>query len=272
MSFWRGETLKERLPSIIKETNYSEKNIDCNAYTLHLGSEIYVSPSRQELAGEPKTKLEAGDGQSIPPGQFAFLLTEERVEIPRNAMAFISMRSRYKYQGLVNVSGFHVDPGYRGRLVFAVFNASANHIQLHRGDGCFLMWFADLDEESKPPYVKTEEGFLDIPSKIVNQVGTGKIESLAGLSARIDGLENRLNIAYAIAILVAGVVMTTTVRQCAEANRPSTQPVTVVVPSASQAPSTTVPPAPAAQPSPGNTSPVPQPAPAPTPPTQPGAR
>jgi hypothetical protein len=48
-------------------------------------------------------------------------------------MAFISMRTAFKFKGLVNISGFHVDPGYKGKLIFAVFNASptksrgANH-------------------------------------------------------------------------------------------------------------------------------------------------
>jgi dCTP deaminase len=277
MSFWSGETLKKRLPSIIRAPDYSEDQIDCNAYTMHLGAEIYVSPARKKFAAEVKAKLEQGSGRAIPPGQFAFLLTEEYVEIPRDAMAFISMRSTYKFKGLVNVSGFHVDPGYRGRLVFAVFNASANHIQLHRGDSCFLIWFADLDQASSPPFVKTKEGLVDIPSSIINPVGSGKIESLAGLSSRIDGVSNRLNVLYAVVFLVAGAVITASTGQCREAGRQATTPVTVVVPGASQAPAASGPPtsAPAAETSPANVSPTSQ-RPAPslrdTPATSPPAR
>ena len=50
----------------------------------------------------------------IPPGQFAFLLTAETVTMPDNAIAFISIKARLKFNGLINISGFHVDPGYRG--------------------------------------------------------------------------------------------------------------------------------------------------------------
>ena len=50
---------------------------------------------------------------TIPPGQFAFLLTEEVVSVPPDALAFISIRAKTKFRGLVNVSGFHVDPGYQ---------------------------------------------------------------------------------------------------------------------------------------------------------------
>ena len=214
MSFWSGETLRKRLPSIIRKPHYSEDRIDCNAYTMRLGEEIYVSPSRKKAVGGAKVKLEPGTGRSIPPGQFAFLLTEEYVEIPRDAMAFISMRSTLKFQGLVNVSGFHVDPGYRGHLLFAVFNASANYIHLHRGDSCFLMWFADLDETSTPSWAKTLEGFVDIPSRIINPLGSGKIESLAGLSERIDKNERDLKVIWRVVLVSASVVMTATVGQC----------------------------------------------------------
>ena len=96
MSFWSGETLRRRLPLIVRSPHYSEDRIDCNAYTMHLGAETYVSPSEKKDAVRAKAKLESGTGRVIPPGQFAFLLTEEYVEIPRDAMAFISMRSTYK--------------------------------------------------------------------------------------------------------------------------------------------------------------------------------
>ncbi|MCY4108187.1 MAG: hypothetical protein OXG11_04060 [Chloroflexi bacterium] len=233
MGFWRGETLRERLPSIVKKPHYSEERIDCNAYTMRLGEEIYISPSRQEAVGAPKEKLEPRSGRTIPPGQFAVLLTEEYVEIPGDAMAFISMRSTQKLRGLVNVSGFHVDPGYRGRLVFAVFNASANYVHLHREEPCFLIWFADLDGKSAPPFTKTEEGFVDIPSKLVNPLGNAKVESIDGLSARLNGVEERLRLLTGIVLLAAGTVVAGTIGQCREAWGERPAPVTVVVPGAS---------------------------------------
>ena len=57
--------------------------------------------------------------------------------------------------GLVNVSGFHVDPGYKGRLKFAVYNAGGSDIKLTRGDAIFLIWFSELDKVSQHLYVST---------------------------------------------------------------------------------------------------------------------
>lgn len=71
--------------------------------------------------------------QDAPPGQFAFILAEETVRVPPSAMAFISMRATFKMKGLVNVSGFHVDPGWNGPLIFAVHNAGPGPVHLQRG-------------------------------------------------------------------------------------------------------------------------------------------
>ena len=81
--FWSGETLSERLAALIEP--FAPERVDCAAYTLSVGPEVYVSPNSQ--TADPTTvtvrKLAPGDAFTIPPGQFAFLLTEEIVAVPR---------------------------------------------------------------------------------------------------------------------------------------------------------------------------------------------
>jgi dCTP deaminase len=169
MSFWSGETLVRELPNLIE--GFEEKQIDCAAYTLRIGSEIYISPSEDaDVSSTTRRELEKREGFVIPPGQFAFLLTQERVKVPKNAIAFISMKARIKWRGLINVSGFHVDPGYEGPLVFSVFNAGPSPVHLAQGDDCFLIWYASLDTETtrfkKPPFLS------GITSDLLNHVGS----------------------------------------------------------------------------------------------------
>jgi len=150
MPFWSKIRLEEQLSAILE--NPSDKPIDCNSLVLRIGPEIYVTPhfGNRDPQTHTKVKLSEREGFTIPAGQFAFLLTEEFVSVPFNAMAFISVRTSVKWKGLVNISGFHVDPGYVGRLVFAVYNAGPAPIHLQRGDSTFLMWIADLDEYASP--------------------------------------------------------------------------------------------------------------------------
>lgn len=162
MTFWSGELLAEELPQLIEP--YDKSLIDCSAYTLRVGREIYITPDQDTKSPGSHTKRQLKDNEAfaIPPGQFAFLITEEYVRVPPTAMAFISMKARVKFGGLVNVSGFHVDPGYYGRLVFSVYNAGPLPISLQQGMPLFLIWYAYLDrctKEAKSAY-KTPE-YLD---------------------------------------------------------------------------------------------------------------
>lgn len=189
--FWSGETLTERLPHLIEP--FVPEQVDCAAYTLAIGPEIYVSPTDQTT--DPATvtvrKLDEEEAFTIPPGQFAFLLTEEIVSVPADALAFISIRAKTKFRGLVNVSGFHVDPGYRGQLTFSVFNAGPVPIHLKRGQPIFLIWYANLDRDSE--YTKKDGAIRKgIDTELITAVA-GELLSFAGPSQKIRNVDEALN-------------------------------------------------------------------------------
>ena len=188
-TFWSGETLSQRLKTLINP--FDSGQIDCAAYTLSIGPEVYVSPNDQ--TADPTTitirKLSDGEAFTIPPGQFAFLLTEEVVSVPAHALAFISIRAKTKFRGLVNVSGFHVDPGYRGQLTFSVFNAGPVPVHLKRGQPIFLIWYANLDCETA--FKKDGTIHMGIDPEIVTAVA-GKLLSFASLSKKINDVDKRL--------------------------------------------------------------------------------
>ena len=187
--FWSGETLSERLAALIEP--FAPERVDCAAYTLSVGPEVYVSPNSQ--TADPTTvtvrKLAPGDAFTIPPGQFAFLLTEEIVAVPANALAFISIRAKTKFRGLVNVSGFHVDPGYRGQLTFAVFNAGPVPIHLKRGQPIFLIWYASLDRETA--FKKDGHVHMGIDTELIAGVA-GELQSFSSLSTKIKDVDKAL--------------------------------------------------------------------------------
>jgi dCTP deaminase len=170
-AFWSGETLRRRLPKLIGPPRlYDPFRVDCASYRLSIGSEVYISPSEATADRSKATISQLGEheGFKIPPGQFAFLVTEEVVTVPCDALAFISIRARTKFKGLVNVSGFHVDPGYNGQITFAVFNAGPVEIHLKRGDDIFLIWFASLDRWSR--FTKSDKVRRGIESALITEV------------------------------------------------------------------------------------------------------
>jgi dCTP deaminase len=191
MAFWSGERLAGRLDELIEPNELSQ--IDCAAYTLSVGPEYYVSPTDQTSDAKSRSLmlLAKDEAFAIPPGQFAYIHTEEIVKVPADSIAFISIRARIKWKGLINVSGFHVDPGFKGRLTFAVFNAGPSPIHLRRGERSFLIWYADLDRKSTS--IKDSAATTHIDLLFVNSI-SGELHSLDGLAERIRNTEKDLSL------------------------------------------------------------------------------
>ncbi len=207
MSYWTSETLRERLPAEELISPFDDKKIQHCGYELAMGPEAFVTSS------EPQKKIVLGNGGdvTIPPGQFALLLTEERVKVPLNAIAFISMRFGWKRRGLINVSGFHVDPGFHGRLKFSVYNAGSNRITIKQGDRVFLIWYADLDGTEKVGYGDPGPN-QDVISSDDQNIMHGEIASPEELKARIDGLQHLDVHRKWILVVIAGAVLSIAVR------------------------------------------------------------
>jgi dCTP deaminase len=107
-------------------------------------------------------------------------------------MAFISMRTPFKFKGLVNVSGFHVDPGYRGKLIFAVYNASPTTVQLTGGERLFKLWFASINQQSGKNYVFDKPPVKDIDKELMRGM-TRELLSLQQLNDKIREVDESLN-------------------------------------------------------------------------------
>jgi dCTP deaminase len=182
MAFWSSQRVERELKRLV---GHEDRDlVDCNAITMRVGGEIYITPGLEQASPNSHTKqlLSPGAPIAIPPGQFAFLLTEEVVTIPPEAMGFISIKATFKLKGLVNVSGFHVDPGWSGPLIFAVFNAGPATVHLQRGMELFLLWIAQLDEASEKR--KEKPGPAGIPPVMINNI-SGVVDSIYALEKKI---------------------------------------------------------------------------------------
>jgi hypothetical protein len=76
-------------------------------YIMSIGKEVCLSSS---VTGQTIRRLHEDEAFQLAQGQFAYILTHETVRIPLDAIGFISINARIKFSGLVNISGFHVNP------------------------------------------------------------------------------------------------------------------------------------------------------------------
>lgn len=167
------------------------------AYELSLGNEVFQTDSKDKK----KQILKQDNEQvTINPGQFALLLTEESVKIPQDKIAFISIKASVKLKGLVNVSGFHVDPGFTGNLVFSVYNAGSGPISMEKGEPYFLIWFAELKlaDGETIVYNGDHKNQKSIPTKYIDALIAGELASpnvlLEKINSNQSALENRISV------------------------------------------------------------------------------
>ena len=157
------QTMRDKLPFPIFMDDLEYGCLRMANYDLRLGEETYVTtektPRKLNATGE--------DGIStIEPGEFGILMTHEYLFIPPDLMGFISIRLTYKQRGLVNISGFHVDPGFYGCLVFAVFNAGPNDVPLRYKEPVFMIMFNELTEFSTVEKSRWQ-GMKEIPIETI---------------------------------------------------------------------------------------------------------
>lgn len=159
----------------VKKIDFSKSGASID---LALGSDVFVTPDK-----EPK-KLKENQIINIQPGQFAALLTEEILDIPEEYLGFITIRFGFKSKGLVNISGFHVDPGFYGKLVFSVYNAGPSTVTLRRGEKVFSLFLTNIEKGAK------YEGFYtkmdSIPLSIIEPLAGARVPSLLDLESKVD--------------------------------------------------------------------------------------
>jgi dCTP deaminase len=190
------------------QVQFKEKQLHQSSYDLRLGPEIYVVEE-----SSPRLLKEEQPYASLPPGQFAILTTLEEINIPNDLMAFISVRSKFKFEGLVNISGFHVDPSFKGRLRFGVQNVGPTDIHLKLGVPLFSIFFAELsskeigtsrDEEKD---IHFEQNLTGIRLEDVQLLG-GSSVTVTGLQRQIERLETQVKTFTTIAAsLVVGLIL-----------------------------------------------------------------
>lgn len=193
---------------------YSEQRIEEASYALSLGNEAYRTDNKDrkiEILDEKSKTIE------INPGQFTLLLTKEYVRIPKDKLAFISIKAKQKLKGLVNVSGFHVDPGFEGKLLFSVYNAGPSTITLETEKPYFLIWFASLESElsNDDAYNVTKnnhQGQKSIPLDYVDALKRGEIASPSELLNKIKDNKILLERLIWIGGIILGIAITTTIK------------------------------------------------------------
>ncbi|MEA1964493.1 MAG: dCTP deaminase [Candidatus Aerophobetes bacterium] len=116
-----------------------KKAVDSGEIELSDFSEECLQPASYDMrVGEEGFTLSAGiviniqnEGElKIQPGDFALVMTHEKLQLPANMLGRFGLRSLYARMGLLATAGPQVDPGFGGKLVIGIVNFSSQSIML----------------------------------------------------------------------------------------------------------------------------------------------
>jgi dCTP deaminase len=198
MAFLGGSKIQAAKDELFEHGDCDEAQIQQSSYDLRLGEEYYLSGKKA-----PEKLSEKKEYLSLAPGQFAILTCHERLKLPNSVLGLITLRNKFKMQGLVNVSGFHVDPMFKGRLVFAVQNVGPNDIRLKWKDPTFTIFFADVQDGTP----KVRRPRLGIELEDIQRLGGNSI-TLSKLQKDVDRLKLLIMIygPFGVAAFIALIV------------------------------------------------------------------
>ena len=141
----------------------------------------------------------------VEPGSFGLFLTHEYLYLPDDIYGLISLRFRYKIRGLTNVSGFHIDPGYYGHILFGVYNTGPSEIIIKHLDSVFMITFVKVDR--KPKMLYEGPSIDDISPENVERL-RGPPVSLKNLDDRVKKLETYFRIiVYILVAIIIGIIL-----------------------------------------------------------------
>jgi len=192
---------------LMERGTYDKKYVQQSSYDLRLGQDVYVGGK-----GAPKKLSKEFPYLTVKPGQFAILTCYESINLQkgdlqkgeRSCMAFIALRSTFKMQGLVNISGFHVDPTHQGTLLFAVQNVGPSDILLKYLEPTFTIFFALVEGDIGDP--RSDEKGVRFKPKLEG-IRIQDVQSLGGGSVTISELRKEITELRRIVLVYGPVVV-----------------------------------------------------------------
>jgi dCTP deaminase len=180
-------------------------------YDMRVGHEAYVSSSDGKIDVKNKGLV------IIDPGEFAVVITRERVRCGPQIAGQLGLSSTYARQGLTLLSGPQIDPGFDGHLIVRVINLAPRRITLGYEGGFLTTQYFKLDNPVEHPYSGSRQGQSSLSAKDIEGTADpdsptlgGMVKSLSTLAADVGSLKTSVKwMAWTIAIglpLVVAVV------------------------------------------------------------------
>jgi len=165
-------------------------SVEAVKYDFHMGDRVLKA-----FYGQPK------DIDSIPeerrtvdPGEVVFVLSAERLDLPRSMMAVLTPKRTLAHGGIIMLGGLAVDPKYKGVLVIGLYNFSSTAYPLIPGSKLIGSVFYTLQDKELEEYeVADPAEIVDFPPQLIYLIQNYKPIALKGIQEDIDNTKAELS-------------------------------------------------------------------------------
>jgi dCTP deaminase len=146
----------------IEFNDFSEECLQPASYDLRVGEEGFTLSAGRTINIQNEGVLE------IQPGDFALVMTHEKLRLPTNMLGRFGLRSVYARMGLLATVGPQIDPGFEGKLVIGIVNFSSQLIKLpYLNPFCSLELYR-LQRHASVPYRGPYQGQEHLTDEIIS--------------------------------------------------------------------------------------------------------
>jgi dUTPase len=179
-------TEAELLSAVEKNTfikNGSRESCEGIKYDFILSNMVLTADSKHPLNID-----QHAENSIIKPGEVAFVMTEESLDLPPDVYCQLSTKRKLSLDGIVILGGLIIDPNYKGKLIFGLYNLSSRNFLLMPGKKLVAGVFYKVDTESD----KKPEPIFDFPDELRKVVIDTNPNSMISVNASLDFLRTEV--------------------------------------------------------------------------------
>lgn len=160
-------------------------------YDFRLGKKFLKAGS-----SSPKTyeELCACDKDCIEPGEVVFVLSEERLNVPKDVFIQLHTKRKLSHDGINLFGGTSVDPGYSGYLIFGMYNVAGTKYPLRPGRKLIGATFYRLSKNeivNEPSRIP--EPLEDFPDNLIDLIDRYKPVNPIAINEKLQELQSRFD-------------------------------------------------------------------------------
>jgi len=140
-------------------------------------------------SGRPQDIDQAKEYSVIKPGEIAFVMTEESLDLPNDIYCQLSTKRKLSLDGIVILGGLIIDPNYKGRLIFGLYNLSSRNYPLLPGRKLVAGVFYKVNKKTD----KRPEPINNFPDDLIKAVVDTKPNSISAVNTVIGNMNTAIN-------------------------------------------------------------------------------